>query len=111
MALPDNEKNRWSKRREIEVDVVIHDGKHQPMRGVMVNISVGGAYIEIEAPRPAMNAAVAVDFKAEINGEISYYHMPAKVVHVDEAGIGLVFEEYDSDTVDALKQLMRATIE
>ena len=41
---------RWSKRRELEVDVVIHDGKHQPMRGLMINISIGGAYVELDSP-------------------------------------------------------------
>ncbi|MBE9515417.1 MAG: PilZ domain-containing protein [Proteobacteria bacterium] len=110
MATSEVTHDRWSKRRELEVDVVIHDGKHQPMRGLMINISIGGAYIEMGAPQPEREAAISLDFKTEIDGEPQYYHMPAKVAHVDETGIGLVFEDYDADTVEALKRLMRSVL-
>jgi len=101
---------RWSKRRELEVDVVIHDGKHQPMRGLMINISIGGAYVELDTPRPELEAAISLDFKTEIDGESEYYHMPARVTHLDEVGIGVLFEDYDADTVDALKRLMKSVL-
>lgn len=111
MTSAESSHDRWSKRREVEVDVVIHDGVHQPMRGLMINISIGGAYVEMDGDMPELDSNISLDFKIEQNGGHEYHHITAKVVHVDQTGIGVVINDYDQDTVDALKRLMKSVVE
>lgn len=110
MTSADISHDRWSKRREVEVDVVIHDGEHQPMRGLMINISIGGAYVEMDGELPALDSAISLDFKIETDDAPEYHHMPARVAHIDQTGIGIVIDDYDRETVDALKRLMKSVL-
>jgi len=57
-----------------------------------------------------VNASVTLCF--EINGgeEAGHHRLVARVFRIDEKGVGLMFNDYDNDTVNALRNVVRQAL-
>ncbi len=88
---------RWSLRKPVVLDAVLH---HQPLGSVRcrtANISLGGVYLDTGRILLPIDAAVALDFIVPAAGnDRRLHHILAKVIRVTDEGVGLMFREFSA---------------
>ena len=84
--------HRHNPRQQIELDVLINS-RAGFIPGRAVELSEGGAFVEVSAPVPQILPNSVVELVLTIPGGIDRerYRLPALVVHSQPHGVGLMF--------------------
>ncbi len=98
--------DRWSHRRRVRLMASLDDGKWTPRQGAIRDISMGGVFFETGAIVPPVNSFVILGLQVQEGDRFRYYRLPAHVTHVEENGVGLKFDEFDAETVAALRSAL-----
>lgn len=101
---------RTSERRPVWAELTLYDGYHRLANGTVENVGLGGMYVEVDDGTPAAGNTIRLEFRLPGDGD-HVHHCTARVVHVDNHGLGLEFENYDPQTVDVLRAMMIRTID
>jgi hypothetical protein len=108
-ALPDREAtdHRWSSRVPLQIDVAIHnDSRMAPLHFESRDISLGGIFVETGSMVLPLNAFVVLSFTLTAGERIVDYRLPALVVRNTRDGAGLMFQEFDPNTVRSLREML-----
>lgn len=100
--------NRWSNRKDLEVGVDIYQQGDKLASGISKDIGLGGAYLEGVRTDRDVNIDTDVELVFHlVDGSYDVkYTVHARVVRVDEDGIGLKFQDFDTGVFRSLQQIM-----
>jgi PilZ domain len=99
--------HRWTARRPAGLPVSISCQPLGRRRGRLLNISNGGALVQMHQPLP-LNAPVELLLPVRLDAAARSYRLPAIVARRDAAGVGLMFERVEPETWTALLALLAA---
>jgi len=102
---------RNSDRYPAWVDVTITGKDMAPIKGTVENVSLGGLYIETDSPIPGGKHTITLAFDGYEKGHVREHHLTATVAHLESGGAGLVFDNYDPETLHALRAVMSNAIQ
>ena len=71
------------------------------------DISLSGAYVEIQQLQPAPDTSIDLVFKFGEIGSFQKYRVPAKVIRNDGEGVGIMFKDIDVTTFRSLREVLR----
>lgn len=101
--------HRWSARQSLALPVKLYEGGEALGQGRTQNVGIGGMFVELSGLRgrklPA-EAKVSVSFTVTANGNISHHRLPATVIWAGDTGAGLMFTDFNIDTVHTLRDLL-----
>ena len=86
---------RWSLRKPIRLDVVLHHDGAGMLRCKTRDISLEGMFIEAENPVLPVDDPVYLDFILQNDSDNKLHHIRAKVVRVTDKGMGVMFREFN----------------
>ena len=99
--------HRWAERKDVELDVVLNYRGLGLVQGRTRNISMGGMFVETGCIRLPVDALLETSFLLTRENDFRRScETQAMVVHSDELGAGLMFNELDEGFCEILKQLM-----
>lgn len=98
--------HRWSTRRQITFEAVIHYPALGLVRSEVKNISFGGVCIETGVISLSPNTAVDVTVRVRRRGTDAVFHLPAWVVWARSDRAGLMFRPFDDTTYAALQEAL-----
>lgn len=108
MLGPAPEYYRSSERLPASAEIRLYDD-HTHTNAVVENIGLGGIYVDMDTASQQAGNTLKLEFR--IPGEESKVHRcTVRVAHVDNHGLGLVFENYDPESVNALRMMATSTI-
>lgn len=93
--------HRWTARRPAGLPVSISCRPLGLRRGRLMNISNGGALVQMQQP-PPLNAPVEILLPARLDATARLYRLPAIVARRDTTGVGLMFDRIEPETWTAL---------
>jgi hypothetical protein len=99
---------RLSPRRLTDVKVFLHDGV-QLTKCRLRDISLDGAYVEIQNPALTEDADVELVLKIRRDGKPTHCRLPAKIARADKIGVALMFNELDAQTERVLSDVVTVT--
>lgn len=102
--------HRWSVRRPVSIEATLYDSRKVPVQVEIQNVSIGGVFIDTKPLVSDQNTPVLLGFLTKSGEEISYHKLSARMVHSDDQGAGLMFDDYDTDTVVALRQVIHQSL-
>lgn len=102
--------HRWSVRRPVAIDATMYDNRQVPIQVEIQNVSIGGVFIDTKPLLPDDHTPVVLGFLTRDGDDVSYHKLSAQMVHANDQGAGLMFDEYDSSTVSALRQVVHQSI-
>jgi len=109
MLGPAPEYYRSSERLPASAEIRLYDDGQTHTNAVVANIGLGGVYVDMDTSSQHTGNTLKLEFK--IPGEANkVYRCTVKVAHVDEHGLGLVFENYDPESVNALRRIATSSI-
>lgn len=99
---------RACSRTPLDINVVIYAGNGEPLKGKLLDISFGGALVatddeKIELPVDS-TLTIIPKLGDEKDKEFSY-GLSAKVLRKTEEGAAVFFDEYDGDTIKAMRRI------
>ncbi len=106
-----NTEQRWSIRRAVAMDVMLYDSRGMVIEGQIQNVSIGGVYVDTGSTVPQLNSSVILGFQMKSLEGTTYHRLPALVVHVENMGAGLMFEDYDDNTIAALRTVVQQSVQ
>ncbi|MFC1748484.1 PilZ domain-containing protein [Pseudomonadota bacterium] len=71
------------------------------------DISLSGAYVEVQQLQPASDTPIDLVFKFGEIGSFTKYRVPAKVVRTDGEGVGIMFKDVDVSSFRSLREVLR----
>ena len=86
---------RWSTRKEIQLDVVLHHDGAGVIKCKTRDISLEGMFIETENSIFPIDEQVDLDFILQNDNSNKLHHIRAKVVRTTNAGMGVIFREFN----------------
>lgn len=98
--------HRWSARLPMALAVKIFDGGQPVAQGQTHNVGIGGMYIETAHQKLPPNSQIAVAFTVSANGNTSHHRLPATVIWSSDDGAGLMFTDFNVDTVHTLREIL-----
>ena len=101
--------HRWSSRRPCMFYVTLDDGV-QACRGTVRNLSLGGMYVQAPEAELSLNSQLVLGFQLGEGAHADYYRLPALVVHLTRDGAGIMFKDYDEDTIQSLRRVFHETV-
>jgi len=99
--------DRSSSRRLTDIDVTLVARHGIPFHGVLKNISLGGGYIETRNRTLVPRIPLTIVLQQNENGVQHIYRMSATVARQDQRGAGIMFNDYDSDTIRSLRTIYK----
>lgn len=100
---------RSSERLPASAEIRLYDDDQTHTNAVVKDIGLGGIYVDMDTSSLHAGKTLKLEFK--LPGEDNKVHRcTVKVAHVDEHGLGLVFENYDPESVNALRRIATSTI-
>lgn len=96
--------HRCSIRKPLALDVVINYRGLGLVRGRTQDIGMGGVFVDTGCVQLPVNAMVEV--AVILDGARRPLRVGAMVVHTRDSGVGLLFDELDSDGHHSLHQLV-----
>ena len=100
---------RSSERLPASAEIRLYDDGQTHTNAMVANIGLGGVYVDMDTSSQQTGKTLKLEFK--IPGEANKVHRcTVKVAHVDEHGLGLVFENYDPESVNALRRIATSSI-
>lgn len=109
MAQQKSVDHRWSARQELMVPVKLFDGGEAVAQGRSHNLGIGGMFVElreIDGTKLPENSRVSVAFSINSNGSTSYHRLPATVIWSGTNGAGLMFTDFNVETVHTLRDIL-----
>jgi hypothetical protein len=98
--------HRWSTRRQITFEAVIHYPALGLVRSEVKNISFGGMCIETGVISLNANTPVDVTVRVRRYGTDRVFHLPAWVVWAGSDKAGLMFRPFDDTAYAALQEAL-----
>ncbi len=98
--------HRWSTRLPLSVDVKVFDGGQPIAQGRTQNVGIGGMFVDTNRKPLPLNSQIAVAFSVSANGNVSHHRLPATVIWSSEEGTGLMFTDFNVDTVHTLREIL-----
>lgn len=97
--------HRWSERQPLAFTVRLDDGA-RVVEGIAHNLSLGGLYVETGLHALMTNDPVTVSFAYPLPDETGYFRLHATVIWTSPYGAGLMFRDFDPETLHALRRLL-----
>ncbi len=102
--------HRDCSRTPLDLAVTLYHRRGTPLDCKLVDISFGGAYIQADSATLAIDEPVTLALLLRSGRQEQLYSMSAVVVRKNEEGAGLMFDEYDRDTIHCLRQVYREAL-
>ena len=97
--------DRSSSRMPLDLDVTLFHHQGNPMSARLQDISFGGVYVATNNSPPIVDSTVTLGLSLFEGGAEKVYSMSAVVVRTEDKGAGLMFDDYDGETVKCLRKL------
>jgi len=101
------ENHRTCSRAPVILPVEILHGEKESVLGQLSDISFGGAYIETDAHDFRANDIVTLCFELENEQGARPCALSGTVARAGDEGVAITFDDYDGDTVRALRHVYR----
>ncbi len=100
---------RWSQRRPVvlEVDVWHHGDVLGSCR--TRDVGLGGVFLELSEGKPQKHMDVDLVFRLRGAEQYTKHRLRARVVRVNDDGVGLMFRDFDTSSFRALQEILRQT--
>jgi PilZ domain len=98
--------HRWGERIPLDMPVKIDACSQAVVRGRILNVSLSGAFIQINVSIPAW-AQVCVDLDLQRSRRSDRFRVEAYVVRATDQGIGIEWEEFAPRAIRALFAILR----
>jgi len=98
--------HRWSLRRPLHVDVSLLKHDQTVLAGKTRDFSIGGMFVETKKPMLQRDIPIHVAFTLETEAGASHHRLPAQVIRVANDGVGLMFNDFNVDTVHTLRAML-----
>ena len=98
--------NRWCPRQPVQMDVTLHVSGQFPFHGKILNISLGGLFVETDTTRLVGDTEVYIAFALRTPSGIHHYRVPARRLREHGSGVALQFTAPDVKIIHALRQLI-----
>ena len=98
--------HRWSTRQSVSVPVKVYNGGEALLQGQTQNLGIGGMYVKTRHKKLPLNAEISVAFTVSANGNTSHHRLPATVVWSGDDGAGLMFTDFNVETVHTLREIL-----
>ncbi len=85
---------RWSLRKSIQLDVVLHHDTGGAIKCKTRDISLEGMFIETDNRTLPIDEPVYLDFIVQ-DGDSRLHHIRAKVIRATDSGMGVMFREFN----------------
>ena len=86
---------RWSMRKEIQLDVMLHHDRAGVIKCKTRDISLEGMFIETQSGTLPVDEQVHLDFILQNDNSNKLHHIRAKIVRTTDTGMGLMFREFN----------------
>ena len=96
--------HRWSVRKPQHCRVMVDTPRHGRVAAKLLDICIGGMYIEAEDVHLPPNTPVNVAFSLGRDGDREDFRLPAMVVRHMPNGAGMMFLDIDVDTLRTLRR-------
>ena len=96
---------RSSSRMPLDLDITLFHHQGDPMTARLQDISFGGVYVATENNPPTVDSTVTLGLSLFEDGAEKVYSMSAVVVRTEDKGAGLMFDDYDGETIKCLRHL------
>jgi hypothetical protein len=101
--------HRWSARQHLTLPVKLYNGSEPVGQGRTHNVGIGGMFVEVSALNgntlPA-ETPVSIAFSVTNNGNTTHHRLPATVIWSAEEGAGLMFTDFNLETVHTLRDIL-----
>lgn len=97
---------RWSSRQSVSLPVKLYSGNEPTLQGHTQNLGIGGMFVETESKHLPLNSQLSVSFSVATHDGTSHHRLPATVVWADEHGAGLMFTDFNIETVHTLREVL-----
>lgn len=97
--------HRWHKRDPIKADVMLYHHGVPIARCSVHNVSNSGLFIQPSDKQIPINAPVEVEFMVAERFERKRIRLPARVIHQESGGVGLMFQPATQATSTVLRSL------
>lgn len=98
--------HRWSTRQSVSLPVKLFNGGETLLQGQTQNLGIGGMFVQTRRKKLPLNAEISVAFSLCANGNTSHHRLPATVVWSSEDGAGLMFTDFNVETVHTLREIL-----
>jgi hypothetical protein len=100
--------NRWSNRKDLDISVDIYYHGSKLTTGRSRDVGLGGTYLDSLHLKPniSIDSHVELIFHLIEGTSDVKYALHARVVRIDEGGIGLKFRDFDTGVFRSLQQIM-----
>ena len=98
--------HRWSLRRSLHVDIKLYVYDQAVICGRTRDFSIGGMFVETESFPEGIDASLVVSFTFQTEKDATHYRLPAQVIRIMQDGIGIMFTDFSSDTLQALRAML-----
>jgi len=100
--------HRWSARQHLMLPVKLYNGGEPVGQGRTQNVGIGGMYVELSALKGKIPAEtpVSVSFTVTNAGSTTHHRLPATVIWCADDGAGLMFTDFNVETVHTLRDIL-----
>lgn len=106
MARQARKNNRWSSRQPVDLDVTLHVSGQFPFSGRILNVSLGGLFVETDTARLVGDTEVYVAFTLHTDTETRHHRMPARRLRQNGNGVALLFTALDTGVIHGLRRMI-----
>ncbi|HEX7045654.1 MAG TPA: PilZ domain-containing protein [Burkholderiales bacterium] len=101
--------HRWSVRQALTLPVKLYEDGEPIAYGRTQNVGIGGMYVELSGlkrRRLPTDGRLSVAFSITTNGNTTHHRLPATVVWSQDSGAGLMFTDFNVETVHTLRDIL-----
>jgi len=102
--------SRSCSRTPVNMDVTLIAGHGIPFHGTLANISIGGAYVETTNKALMPKTPLTIILRQEDDSVQRIFRMEATVARQDRHGAGVMFDDFDAETVRSLRAVYKSTL-
>jgi hypothetical protein len=105
------ENNRACSRKQIDLEITLIAQEGIPSHGTLKNISFSGAYVLTHSRVLQPNTPLTIVLQQDEGDIKRIYRMNATVARRDRTGAGIVFDDFDNDTIRSLRMIYKSTLD
>jgi hypothetical protein len=106
MSTHKQKNNRWCPRQSVQLDVTLHACGQYPFNGKILNVSLGGLFVETDTMRLSGYTDVFIAFTLHTNSGTVIHRAPARRLRQHDNGVALQFTAPDPRVIHDLRQLI-----
>jgi hypothetical protein len=99
---------RSGERKAVSLDAVVGCARFGLLRGRIVDLGLGGLYVEAQTSIVPIGAEVTVTFQAAEGADTRWLSLQGRVSHQSLQGFGIAFEPPGDDCIEILQRLLPA---